>query len=182
MRFLSVSVAFLALVAGIVTVTATAAVARPSRAQIDAVMKRTVEVRDRSVHFATLGRPIEVTVGDGKGGSLTAVLGTRSPTADGYGQLVFFWHNGRFIGWNSRFEAIAVISIKAVGATVQIRFAHYRRTDAFCCPSLPPVTVGYRWSGHGSSPAASRRETSAWAQCSSCRAETRPSWAVCSLA
>ena len=71
----------------------------PSRTQIEAVMRRTVEVTDHSEHFATLGRLFAVTVGDGRGGTLTAVLGTRSPTADGYGQLVFFWHNGRFIPW-----------------------------------------------------------------------------------
>jgi len=142
-----VSAVALALIAGMVAGSGTAAVARPTRPQIDEIMKRTVEVRDRSEHFAPLGRLLEVTVGDGDGGSLTAVLGTRFPTADAYGQLVFFWHDGRFIGWNSRYEAIAVVSIRAVGASVQVRFAHYKKTDAFCCPSLHPVAVSYRWVG-----------------------------------
>jgi len=83
-----VSAVALALIAGMVAGSGTAAVARPTRPQIDEIMKRTVEVRDRSEHFAPLGRLLEVTVGDGQRGSLSAVLGTRFPTADGYGQLV----------------------------------------------------------------------------------------------
>jgi len=120
----------------------------PSRTQIEAVMRRTVEVRDHSEHFATLGRLVAVTVGDGRGGTLTAVLGTRSPTADGYGQLVFFWHNGRFIGWDSPHESIALVGIEPAGTrAVRVKYAHYSNKDPFCCPSLAPVAVTYRWNG-----------------------------------
>ena len=120
----------------------------PSRAEIKAVMRRTVEATDHGEHFATLGRLVAVTVSDGHGGTLTAVLGTRSPTADGYGQLVFFWHNGRFIGWDSPRESVALVSLEPAGTrAVRVKYAHYSNKDPFCCPSLAPVAVTYRWSG-----------------------------------
>jgi LppP/LprE lipoprotein len=120
----------------------------PSRTQINAVMRRTVEVTDHSERFATLGRLVAVTVSDGHDGTLTAVLGTRSPTADGYGQLVFFWHNGHFIGWDSPRESIALVSLEPAGTrAVRVKYAHYSHNDPFCCPSLAPVAVTYRWNG-----------------------------------
>lgn len=118
------------LAAVVLATVALAATSRaPSRTQIEAVMRRTVEVTDHSEHFATLGRLVAVTVSNGQGGTLTAVLGTRSPTADGYGQLVFFWHNGRFIGWDSR-ESIALVGIEPAGTrAVRVKYAHCSDKD-----------------------------------------------------
>jgi len=47
-----------------------------------------------------------VTVPDGASGTLTAIIGRRSPSGDGTGQLVFFWHNSSFLGWHSDYETI----------------------------------------------------------------------------
>src|SRR5205807_608304 len=70
----------------------------PNRAAIEAVMARTVEVNNPSEKFAPFGDT--VTVDDGAGGGFLAAGGLRNPSGDGSGQLVFFWHNDAFVGWN----------------------------------------------------------------------------------
>jgi hypothetical protein len=61
---------------------------------------------------------------------------------------VFFWHNDRFIGWDSPRESIALVGIEPAGTrAVRVTYAHYSNKDPFCCPSLAPVAVTYRWNG-----------------------------------
>lgn len=126
---------------------ATPATARraPSVMQIGLEMSRTVEAEDQNEHF-TPGQ--QITVSDGQGGALTAIVGTRYPTADGYGQLVFFWHNDTFLGWNASKETMAVLKIASPApGTFDVTYEHYAPNDSACCPSLPAVTVTYRWNG-----------------------------------
>jgi hypothetical protein len=40
----------------------------------------------------------------------------RHITADGKGMVVFFFHGGKFVGWDSKYEIAAVNSVKAAGA------------------------------------------------------------------
>jgi hypothetical protein len=110
-------------------------------------MARTVEVSDHKTHFAPAGRPL--TIKDGRGtGTLTAVVGTRFPTADGAGQLTFFWHNRRFLGWDSRYESARIMRVRSPAAgTFTTTYAHYGPHDALCCPTLHPVIVHSGWSG-----------------------------------
>lgn len=70
-------------------------------------MRRTYELgRYADPHFGAFsGRAV---VSDGHGGSLTAVVGLRRPSADAKGQLVFFFHNRRFLGWDSNRESIQI--------------------------------------------------------------------------
>lgn len=119
----------------------------PSGARIRAVMARTVEVSHPSTHFAPLGGVL--TIADGRGtGTLTAVVGTRFPTADALGQVVFFWSNTRFIGWDSSYEKMRVARVASPApGTFVIDYAHYRTRDPACCPTLPPVRVTSGWSG-----------------------------------
>jgi hypothetical protein len=114
-------------------------------------MTTTVETGDPSEHFAPSSAP--VTVADGSGGYLTAVIGTRSPSADGRGQLVFFWHGTTFVGWDSSSESLAIQAI-APGkpGTFRVTYDHYGPDDALCCPSLAAVTIEYRWNGRGFTP------------------------------
>ncbi len=96
--------------------------------------------------FGSVGR--RTVVSDGRGGSLTAIVGLRRPSADGKGQLVFFFHNRRFLGWDARRTSIAIYPPRAAGPRrFSIRYVHYARNDALCCPSLRPVTIRYRWTG-----------------------------------
>jgi len=117
----------------------------PSPAAISDVMTRTVEVGNATEHF-TPAAPLAVS--DGQGGVLTAIVGTRFPTADGYGQLVFFWHDQSFLGWDSSTESFAISRLTSPSPGVfAVTYVHYATTDPLCCPSLSPVTVTYTWNG-----------------------------------
>lgn len=122
--------------------------AAPSMAQIKARLRHTIEIGTRGEYFRPIGRPL--TIKDGRGtGTLTAVVGGRYPTADGQGQIVFFWHNRVFIGLSAGYETSAVVSLKSPApGTFVIRYAEYRPSDPNCCPTVPPRTVTYGWSGH----------------------------------
>jgi hypothetical protein len=111
-------------------------------------LRHTVEIGTRGEYFRPGGKPL--TIRDGRGtGTLTAVIGLRYPTADALGEVVFFWHNRAFIGLSADYETPEVVSLKSPApGTFVIRYAQYRRTDPACCPSLPPRTVTYGWSGH----------------------------------
>jgi hypothetical protein len=120
---------------------------RPSPSAIASVLAHTTEVGSPRVHFKRYVGPL--TIPDGHGGSLTAVIGGRWPTADGYGQLIFFWHNAAFLGWDARYESIAIGPMKAGGTgVIQAQFAHYRPSDPLCCPKLPPLKISFRWNGN----------------------------------
>ncbi|WP_433455176.1 LppP/LprE family lipoprotein [Streptomyces sp. CA-142005] len=92
--------------------------------------------------------------GSGRSGSyLTAVIGTRSPSADGRGQLVFLWHGTTFVGLDSSSESLAIQAITpGKPGTIRVTYAHYGPDDALCCPSLAAVTIEYRWNGRGFTP------------------------------
>ena len=126
------------------TVSPSSPPAPPTADQIAAQVGRTRDVADPAARFAA-GPP--VTVGDGSGGFLTAVSAGRTPSADGHGGLVFFWHDQTFLGWDTDRESWNV-SLAASGPdAIEARYPDYARGDPACCPSLPPVTVTYRWTG-----------------------------------
>lgn len=109
-------------------------------------MRRTREVGDSRTHFTRLGPRLSVP--DGKGRSITAVIGGRYPTADGKGQLVFFFHGRAFLGWDTARESIAIAPIRrGRGHGIQVPYVHYAPSDALCCPSRGLRTVTYRWNG-----------------------------------
>lgn len=126
--------------------TAAPAPRAPSAGEIAVVMRRTVEINLPDEYFTPVAEP--ATIADGRGGLFTAVIGLRTPHADGYGQLVFFWHDDRFLGWDSVNESSQINAIRPAGSgRVRVEYAHYSTTDALCCPSLTPVRIGYRWDG-----------------------------------
>lgn len=127
---------------------ANASVSPPTPGQIAAEMSQTIEIGDQ-ISFAQ-AQLVPVTVADGSGGYLTAVRGARSPSADGYGQLVFFWHNQTFLGWDSKYESMDILKVWSPGPhQIAVSYAHYAATDGACCPSLPPVVIYYSWeNGH----------------------------------
>lgn len=114
---------------------------------IRSAMHRTYELGPSGdPRFGSVGR--RTVASDGRGGSLTAIVGLRRPSADGKGELVFFFHNRRFLGWDARRTSISIYPPRAAGSRrFSIRYVHYARTDALCCPSLRPVTIHYRWTG-----------------------------------
>jgi hypothetical protein len=114
-------------------------------------MARTVETGDEREHFVPepgTAADVATTIADGFGGSLTAAIGQRFPTADGHGQLVFFWHNDHFLGWNSVYESMSILSLRSAAAgEFTVSYAHYAAADPACCPSLPPLSITYRFTG-----------------------------------
>lgn len=105
----------------------------PTAAQIRQQLANVVEVGYPSTHFSLIDGP--VTVGDGAGGAITAVIGVRSPTADAKGQMLFFWHNGKFIGWAPTTEAYAMkLDPRHAAGKIVVDFALYPHGTPLCCP------------------------------------------------
>jgi hypothetical protein len=120
--------------------------APPTPQQIAAQIGNTYETTDPSEGF--IGSS-PVTVSDGAGGYLTAVSALRNPSADGHGALIFFWHNQTFLGWDTNEETWNVM-VRANGTDViEATYADYAPGNPACCPSLPPATITYSWSGTG---------------------------------
>jgi hypothetical protein len=118
----------------------------PSLPAIQRVMAQTVELANATEHFVNDGGP--KTVPDGHGGTLTAAIGQRYPTADGHGQLIFFWHGTHFLGWDAPQESTSITHLAPAGAgAFRVSYLRYAPNDAECCPSLPPVTLDYHWTG-----------------------------------
>ncbi|HZX05750.1 LppP/LprE family lipoprotein [Kribbella sp.] len=116
----------------------------PDASGIKTAMAQTVEVKQPSVHF--LPSSVKATVPDGNGGKLTAVVGTRSNAADGGGQVVFFFHGTKFVGWDGDTETSGVTSLAGAGQGVfTIKYTHFAKDDPACCPSLSPVTIHWSW-------------------------------------
>jgi LppP/LprE lipoprotein len=123
-----------------------AAARRPTATQIEGVMWHTILAREPGEHFYPAGQL--TTTSDGMGGNLTAEVGTSLPSTDGNGQLVFFWHNSRFVGWDSSIDSMLVLQVQSLAPrSFQITYENYAPNDPACCPSLIPVSVAYRWSG-----------------------------------
>ena len=107
-------------------------------------MWRTILANEPLEHFYPAGQL--TTTSDGAGGALTAEVGTLLPSTDGDGQLVFFWHNRQFVGWDSSIESMSVLQLESLGAPgFRITYANYAPNDPACCPSLIPISVAYRW-------------------------------------
>lgn len=113
----------------------------PDQATIQSAMNRTVEVANPSEHFTPVGTPVSVS--GRNGGTLTALIGQRTPNADAHGQLVFFWQGNRFLGWDAETEAMSITKITGGTGYFQVTYAHYAANDPACCPSLPPVSLAY---------------------------------------
>lgn len=130
------------------TIDASTSSASPSVSEIAFEMSRTIESDDNDTHFTPVGQPL--TIPDGSEGTLTAMVGVRYPTADGYGQLVFFWHNDKFLGWNSAQETISIQNVASSAPGIfDVTYTQYAATDPLASPSLPPVTISYQWNGSG---------------------------------
>lgn len=88
-------------------------------------------------------------VSDGASAIATAVVGTRSPSADGYGQLVFFFYNNHFVGLNSPYEAVSVKQVVAVSNGVfRVTYADYKPSDPLFDPSLGSISITYHVHAH----------------------------------
>ncbi|WAH36323.1 LppP/LprE family lipoprotein [Alicyclobacillus dauci] len=128
----------------------------PSSDEIDRVMASAVESSAKGAtgeHFVLTGKPVSVTAPNGD--TVTAAIGSRSPSADGYGQVVFFFHNRQFVGLDSNDEKTSIRSVKPAGdggMSFNVTYANYAWSDPLYSPSLPLVTVTFAWDGTRFSP------------------------------
>ncbi|HZS93994.1 MAG TPA: LppP/LprE family lipoprotein [Chloroflexota bacterium] len=88
------------------------------------------------------------TTADGSGHTLIAWPAVCRGSADGHCQRVFFFAGDRFVGADTSGTTPSITNISAAGPRAfSITYAHYKPSDPLCCPSLPAVTITYRWNG-----------------------------------
>lgn len=117
-------------------------------AGIRSVFAATHEVDYPDEKFALLGSP--AVTPDGHGGTFTAAIGERNPTADGKGMIVGFWHDATFVGFGQDYEVLAISDVRVAGSGgFTVRYVNYRDTDPLCCPSGKPplLPIDYHWNG-----------------------------------
>jgi hypothetical protein len=67
--------------------------------------------------------------------TLRVLVGRRTESGDGYGQLAFFFVDGRYIGTDTK-EPSATVRVVSQGDTeVTLAYPLYRGSDPLCCPS-----------------------------------------------
>jgi hypothetical protein len=118
----------------------------PTQEDIAATMRHTTLEDGPDQYFVPFDTPI--TISDGFGGTLTAVIGGRANTGDGSGQLVFFWHDDAFLGWDKDHEALKLrLSVESAnGPAFRVSYAYLRDGEPACCPT-GTVDVVYAWDG-----------------------------------
>jgi len=117
-------------------------------AGVRALLAATHEVDYPDEHFSVIGTPVEGA--DGHGGTVSAAMGERDPSADGKGMIVAFWHNATFVGFAQDFEVLALNSVRSAGPSrFTVLYVNYRDSDPLCCPTGKPplLPIDYRWDG-----------------------------------
>ena len=110
-------------------------------------MGQTYEVRFPDEHFKPSGDLISTS--DGAGGSINAIVGIRTPTADAKGQLVFFFHNRAFVGWDGNKEAVSVLGLRGAGPRrIAVNYVNLGPDDPVIGGTRLPAIITYRWDGH----------------------------------
>jgi hypothetical protein len=67
--------------------------------------------------------------------TLGVLVGTRSPSGDGYGQQAFFFVDGRYLGTDSTQPSAKLRVLSQSDTQVTLAYPLYRSHDALCCPS-----------------------------------------------
>lgn len=77
------------------------------------------------------------------GQALRVLVGTRTGSGDGYGQQVFFFVNGRYIGTDAKEPSASVKVLAQSDTEVTVAYPLYRKNDALCCPGGGQATVHF---------------------------------------
>jgi LppP/LprE lipoprotein len=76
--------------------------------------------------------------------TLRVLVGTRTGSADGYGQQAFFFVGPRFIGTDAK-QASAKVKVVSQGDTeVTLVYPLYRPNDPLCCPGAGQAKVRFQ--------------------------------------
>jgi hypothetical protein len=76
--------------------------------------------------------------------TLAVLVGTRSPSGDGYGQQAFFFVNGRYIGTDSAQPSAKLRVVGQSDTQVTLAYPLYKSHDALCCPSGGEARVTFQ--------------------------------------
>lgn len=76
--------------------------------------------------------------------ALRVLVGTRTGSGDGYGQLAFFFVNGRYIGTDSSQPSATLRVVGQSDTEVTLAYPLYRRNDPLCCPGGGQATVHFQ--------------------------------------
>ncbi len=129
------------------TTTTTTTAPSPYPDFVVAAMTRTVEVDFPTEHFMPSGALVSTA------DALQAIIGIRTPTADAKGQLVFFFHDHAFVGWDAGREAISVFGLEAAGPrSFKVTYVNFAAADPVIGGSLPPAAITYTWDGRRMAP------------------------------
>jgi hypothetical protein len=75
---------------------------------------------------------------------LRVLVGTRTGSADGYGQQAFFFVDGRYLGTDTK-EASATVKVVSQGDTeVTVSYPLYRKGDPLSSPSGGEARVTFQ--------------------------------------
>ena len=76
--------------------------------------------------------------------ALRVLVGTRTGSGDGYGQLAFFFVNGRYIGTDSSQPSATLRVVGQSDTEVTLAYPLYRKNDPLCCPGGGQATVHFQ--------------------------------------
>jgi hypothetical protein len=78
------------------------------------------------------------------GQTLRVLVGTRTGSADGYGQQAFFFVGGRYIGTDTKESSATVKVLSQSDTEVTLAYALYRKGDPLASPSGGQSTVRFQ--------------------------------------
>jgi hypothetical protein len=76
--------------------------------------------------------------------TLRVLVGTRTGSADGYGQQAFFFVGGRYIGTDTKEPSATVKVVSQSDTEVTLAYPLYRKNDPLCCPGGGQATVRFQ--------------------------------------
>jgi hypothetical protein len=76
--------------------------------------------------------------------ALRVLIGTRTGSGDGYGQLAFFFVNGRYIGTDSSQPSATLRVVGQSDTEVALAYPLYHKNDPLCCPGGGQATVHFQ--------------------------------------
>ena len=96
--------------------------------------------------YDVTGSAPNASVQTASGETLSAWIGVRM-SSDGYNQFVFFFLNGKYLGTDTANPSLNITSAKAVGNSIAVTYAVYKKSDSYADPTGTPVTITYTWNG-----------------------------------
>jgi len=76
--------------------------------------------------------------------TLKVLVGTRTGSGDGYGQLAFFFVGNRYIGTDVKVPSAKIAVVSQSESEVTVAYPLYRRGDPLCCPGAGQAKVRFQ--------------------------------------